>query len=93
MRMSYSPSSAVVGGVKFVSQRLVAELCQSVDKSVVFQSLEGERYSSVIVCRLSVSSMSVELMSALRFVGLIFAVMLVALSGMMSCVVMFASLH
>ena len=44
--------------------------------------------SALMVVVLTRASMLVELMSALRFVGLIFAVMLVALSGMMSCVVM-----
>ena len=44
--------------------------------------------SAVMVVVLTRASMLVELMSVLRFVGLIFAVMLVALSGMMSCVVM-----
>ena len=48
---------------------------------------------ALMVVVLTRASMLVELMSVLRFVGLIFAVMLVALSGMMSCVVMFASLH
>mgnify|MGYP000521786208 CR=1 FL=1 len=46
--------------------------------------------SALMVVVLTRASMLVELMSVLRFLGLIFAVMLVALSEMMSCVVMFA---
>ncbi len=43
---------------------------------------------ALMVVVLTRASMLVELMSVFRFVGLIFGVMLVALSGMMSCVVM-----
>ena len=53
----------------------------------------GRADAWLMVVVLTRASMLVELMSALRFVGLIFAVMLVALTGMMSCVVMVASLH
>ena len=49
--------------------------------------------SALMVVVLTRASMLVELMSVLRFLRLIFAVMLVALSGMMSCVVMVASLR